>query len=198
LAEVAEKSTVGMLAPLPVHEETGVYYPPLLWRDGLVKPPKEVLQQLVWFADVAVASGCLVRRDVVEAVGLPREDFFMDYFDFEYCLRIRKHGYRIAVVNGCRFLHELGDTIVRRFGGYSHIWAKHAPWREYYMTRNLIYIGYRLYPTPKTKRFIILNLIRRTGAIMLFGAERIATIKKMIQGMIDGGRGRLGIRFLPH
>jgi GT2 family glycosyltransferase len=197
-AEAARESMVGMLAPLPIHQETGVYYPPLLWRDGLVKPPKELLDQLVWFADVAVASGCLVRRDVVETVGLPREDFFMDCFDFEYCLRIRKHGYRIAVVNRCRFLHELGDTIVRRFGGYSHIWAKHSPWREYYMTRNFIYTGFWLYPTPKTKRFIVLNLLRHAGAIMLFGAERSATFKKIFQGIIDGKRGRLGIRFLPN
>lgn len=197
-AEIAEESMVGMLAPLPVHEETGVYYPPLLWRDGLIKPPKEVLDQLVWFADVAVASGCLVRRDVVETVGLPREDFFMDYFDFEYCLRIRRHGYRIAVVNGCHFLHELGDTLVRRFGSYSHIWAKHSPWREYYMARNLIYIVFWLYPTPKTKRFIVLQLMRRAATNLLFGTERVATFRKMFQGVIDGRRGRLGIRFLPH
>jgi len=197
-AELADKSTVGVLAPLPVHEETGVYYLPLLWRDGLIKPPKDVLTQPVWFADVVVASGCLLRRNVVEGVGLPREDFFMDYFDFEYCLRIRKRGYRIAVVNGCRSLHELGDTIVRRFGRFSHVWSKHASWREYYMTRNLIYTGFRLYPTPKTKRFIILHFLRRAGAIMLFDTERSTTFKRMFQGIMDGGRGRLGIRFLPN
>ena len=141
-AELSENSTVGVLAPLPVHEETGVYYLPLLWRDGLIKPSKEVLAQPVWFADVVVASGCLVRRDVVETVGLPREDFFMDYFDFEYCLRIRKRGYRDR---GCEWLSAscmswatrivrlsladivtLGEAFLH---GGSIIWTRNSPIR---------------------------------------------------------------------
>jgi hypothetical protein len=65
------------------------------------------------------------------------------------------------------------------------------------MARNLIYTGFWLYPTPKTKRFIILHLLRRAGAIMLFDTERSATFKKMLLGIVDGRRGRLGIRFLP-
>ena len=29
---------IGMVAPLPVHAESGIPYPPLLWDDGFVKP----------------------------------------------------------------------------------------------------------------------------------------------------------------
>ena len=45
---------------------------------------------------------------MVEAIGLPRADFFMDFFDFEYCLRARSHGYRIAVITRSKLAHEIG------------------------------------------------------------------------------------------
>ncbi len=77
-------SNVGILAALPVHQGTGVCYHPLLWCDGFVKPSAELLRQPIWFADLVISSGCMLRRDVVEKVGLPRADFFMDFVDFEY------------------------------------------------------------------------------------------------------------------
>jgi GT2 family glycosyltransferase len=196
--EIVEDPSIGVLVPLPIHKPTGVCYPPLLWRDGLIKPAKDVLQGPVWFADVAVASGCMVRREVVNTVGLPRADFFMDFFDFEYCLRMRSREYRIAVINECPFSHELGDAVVIRFGRHSHVWSQHAPWREYYMSRNLTYAIFWLYPAFKTKQFVILHLFRHAVAISLFGTQKAASLKKLFQGVADGWRGRLGVRFLPH
>ena len=87
---------LGMVAPLLVHRETGTYYPPLLWRDGFVKPTAQLLNQPIWFADLVISSGCMMRRDVVERIGLPRADFFLDFIDFEYCLRVN-HVHRRQV-----------------------------------------------------------------------------------------------------
>src|SRR5277367_4440642 len=89
---------LGIVATLPVHRETGVCYSPLLWRDGFVTPSAELLQRPIWFPDLVIASGCMVHRNVVDKIGLPRADFFMDFFDFEYCLRARSLGFEIAVV----------------------------------------------------------------------------------------------------
>ena len=193
----ADDPTVGMLVPLPVHEASGTTYPPLLWREGLTRASEKMMQQPVWFADVAVASGCMVRREAVEAAGLPRADFFMDFFDFEYCLRIRSHQFKIAVVNECAFAHELGETKTIFVAGYRHVWPEHAPWREYYMSRNITYSVFRLYPTAKTKRFLARYLIRHAGGIVLFGSHKIVCLKRLIQGVFDGWKGRLGKRFLP-
>lgn len=194
---VADDPTVGMLAPLPVHVASGATYPPLRWQDGLMRPSEEVLQQPVWFADVVVASGCMVRREAVEAAGLPRADFFMDFFDFEYCLRVRSRQYKIAVVNQCHFAHEIGDAKTIQIAGFRHVWPEHAPWREYYMSRNITYSVFRLYPTARAKRFLARYLFRHAGAILLFGSNKITCLKRMVQGAIDGRKGRLGIRFLP-
>jgi GT2 family glycosyltransferase len=194
----AGDAETGMVAMLPVHRETGACYPPLLWREGFHKPRAEVLEQAVWFADLAIASGLMVRRELVESIGLPRADFFMDFFDFEYCLRARSWGYRIAVVNGVKLSHEVGDARAVRLPGYSALWPNHAPWREYYMSRNLAYVVWSLYPSGAAKWSTVRHMLRHACGSVLFGSKKFACVRKMVQGFSDGRRARLGIRFQPN
>jgi GT2 family glycosyltransferase len=202
LLEAADSKTgdtkTGMVAMLPFHKKTGACYPPLLWREGFYKPRAETLRQPVWFADLAIASGLMVRRELVETIGLPRADFFMDFFDFEYCLRARSQGYRIAVVTGVKLAHEVGDARQVRLPGYSALWPNHAPWREYYMCRNLAYVAWWLYPSGTTKRSALRHMLRHACGSALFGSKKLACVKKMAQGFWDGRRARLGIRFRPN
>jgi GT2 family glycosyltransferase len=202
LINVAESSNnsggeIGMIAVLPVHRETGVLYPPLLWRNGFRKPPQDLLEQPVWFADLAIASGLMVRREMVEHIGLPRTDFFMDFFDFEYCLRARSCGYKIAIVTDVKLSHEVGNARQVRLPGFAALWPDHAPWREYYITRNLAYVAWWLYPNIATKWFSLRHMVRHAGGTLLFGSNKVDSIQKMIQGFFDGRRARLGIRFRP-
>jgi GT2 family glycosyltransferase len=202
LLQQAESKTMddaetGMVAMLPVHQKTGACYPPLLWREGFRRPSPETVRQPIWFADLAIVSGLMVRRELVEAIGLPRSDFFMDFFDFEYCLRARSYGYRIAVVNRIKLSHEVGSARRVRLPGYSALWPDHAPWREYYISRNLAYAVWWLYPSSRAKRFTIRHLARHACGVLLFGTEKLASLKKMAQGFWDGRRARLGVRFRP-
>ena len=196
LAE-AGNAQLGMVVALPLHEETGRCYSPQLWNEGFQTPPALLLDQPVWYADLAIASGSMVRREVVENVGLPRADLFLDFTDFEYCLRIRSRGYKIAVVTAAKIAHEIGDAREVRLGGLSHVWNNHAPWREYYITRNLVYAGWWLYPTLKTKFSVVRHLARHAGGVFLFGTHKLDCLKKMAQGFWDGRRAKLGIRFRP-
>ena len=151
--KVSGNHLVGMVAPLPIHEETGTLYPPLLWQGGFVRPSSELLAEPIWFADLVYASGCMVRREAVAKIGLPRSDFFMDFFDFEYSLRIRSQGMKIAIINECKVAHTVGNARHVRLPGFNGLWAGYSPWREYYLGRSLCYAGWHLYPTWKTKRF---------------------------------------------
>ena len=188
---------IGMAAMLTVNPRTRTCYPPLLWREGFVKPSAAMLEQPVWFADLTYTSGLMVRRELVESIGLPRADFFMDFFDFEYCLRARTHGFRIAVVTGVKLTHEIGEARPLRFAGYSALWPNHAPWREYYMSRNLAYAVWWLYPSRRAKQFALRHLARHAGGMLLFGNNKLACLKKTVQGFFDGRRARLGFRFGP-
>jgi rhamnosyltransferase len=133
----------------------------------------------------------------VERIGLPRSDFFMDFFDFEYCLRARSHGYMIAVVSAAKLSHEIGDARSVRLPGFSAMWPTHPAWREYYIARNMAYAVWWLYPSRRAKRFVIGHLARHAGGVLLFGTHRLSSLNKMMQGVCDGKGARLGIRFGP-
>jgi len=188
---------VGMVVPMPVNRETGTLYPPLFWHDGFVWPTVEQARQPVWFADLAIASGCLVRREAIQDVGLPRADFFMDAFDLEYCLRLRKRKYKIAVITRAEMTHEIGNTRKINLPGYKRQWMNQPPWREYYIGRNLAYLAWRLYPNWKTKLSMARYLAVHFAQVLLFSSHGLACATRMIQGLGDGLRGRLGIRMRP-
>jgi GT2 family glycosyltransferase len=189
---------LGIVASLPVHRATGICYPPLLWHDGYVRPSDELLRQPTWFADLVISSGLMVRREVVEKIGLPRADFFIDFIDFEYCLRVRSRGYKIAVVTGSQIGHEIGDATKIGLLGYTWLRSGHAPWREYYISRNMTYVAWWLYPNAATKRFVVRYLARHAGGVLLFGSRKLACLKRLAQGFWDGRRASLGIRFRPN
>jgi GT2 family glycosyltransferase len=188
---------VGMVVPMGVHRATATRYPPLLWRDGFLKPSAEQMRQPIWFADMAIASGSIVMREVVQQVGVPRADFFMDISDFEYCLRIRSRGYKIAVISRVEMSHEIGSTRKIDLPGYKRSWINQPPFREYYISRNLAYLAWRLYPNLATKISIARYLVGRLAGVLLFSSDGLACTIRMIQGFGDGLRGRLGIRMRP-
>ena len=195
--QFVETSKIGMIVPLPVHEQSNTPYPPYLWKDGFVLPDDAKMKKPIWLADMAIASGALVRRDVVEQIGLPRVEFFMDFFDFEYSMRACQHGYKVVVVSSCRFPHNLGNACLVRVFGINRCWTEYPPWREYYIARNLCYAAWHLYPTLRAKAFVVRCVLRRACRLILFGHERFRTASIIVKGMCDGVRGRLGTVFTP-
>src|SRR6185436_7892266 len=44
--------------------------------------------------DLAQGSCLLISKEIIETCGFLREDFFLYFEDFEYCIRLRKCGFR--------------------------------------------------------------------------------------------------------
>lgn len=126
-----------------------------------------------------------------------RADFYMDFVDHEHCLRLRRSGFKIAVVRDSRMAHALGEPSKQRFLGKTKHWSDHEPWREYYVTRNEIYTIWRYYSDPVTKALVLYRMMRRATGILLFGKHKKSCLQMMLQGMIDGRAGRLGKKHLP-
>jgi rhamnosyltransferase len=189
--------SVGIAAPMAVCRRTGAYYPPWFWRDGFVKASPQQIRQRIWFADLVMASGALVGRHLVEEVGVPLADFFMDVFDLEYCIRARSRGYKIVIVSHAELSHEVGSTRRISLLGYKRSWTNQPAWREYYISRNLTYLAWRLYPSRATRRSILRYLLVHLLGVLMFSSNRLACAVRMFQGLRDGYRGRLGIRFRP-
>ena len=61
-----------------------------------------------------VAGGCmLVRREVLDTVGLFDDRFFFYYEDADFCLRARRAGWKLAVAPDARVEHEVGASVNR-------------------------------------------------------------------------------------
>lgn len=68
-------------------------------------------------AMMVIASGCLVPRAVHERVGGMREEYFIDYVDWEYCLRARHRFGVETVVAGAAILdHARGERTGKKVG----------------------------------------------------------------------------------
>jgi GT2 family glycosyltransferase len=190
-------SEVGILAALAVDQQMEISSTPWFWRNRFIKPRAELLSQPLLFTDLVITSGSMVRRKLVETIGLPRSDFFMDFVDYEYCLRARSRGYKIAVITRAKLRHEIGRARTMRFLGRRWFWSGHRPFREYYMSRNLAYSVWWLYPSLAAKVSVLRHLMRHAIGVLLFGSEKLDCLKKMAQGFWDGRKASLGVRFRP-
>ncbi len=127
--------------------------------------------------------GFVIARQVVEAVGLPMEELFWWAEDTEYLQwRIPEAGFRRQVVKWAVVDHEA----VRQGDGV-------PLWKYYYEARNMLYlhlhVKHRLgrYPANVAKLF--------ARALFREDAGRLERLGVMARGLVDGARGRLGIRY---
>lgn len=89
-------------------------------------------------ADVVIPfNGVLVSKELVDRIGLPREEFFIWGDDVEYLWRAQEAGARVATVTGARVLHpsvgELGTPMMWGRTTYNH---SPSDLKHYCMARN--------------------------------------------------------------
>jgi rhamnopyranosyl-N-acetylglucosaminyl-diphospho-decaprenol beta-1,3/1,4-galactofuranosyltransferase len=82
-------------------------------------------------------NGVLLGRDLVQRIGLPREEFFIWGDDVEYLWRARRAGARVATIVPSRFLHpatdDLGTPMIFGRTTYNH---SPSDLKHYCMVRN--------------------------------------------------------------
>lgn len=136
--------------------------------------------------EVDFVSGCalLVKTEVIRSVGGLDERFFAYYEETEWCVRIRRAGYKILHVPSSRIWHKIS------------IEAREAsPQVHYYMTRNrLLFLsltGAGLTPWINTLFFDYARTLL-SWTVRPKWRHKDAQRKAMIQGLVDFGRKRLG------
>ncbi len=101
------------------------WFPPAIVMVGLNQPdgPRYNTPRLLAYAPTC---GLLIPRQVFERVGLLDDGYFFFYDDWDYSLRVRQGGYRIAYVPEARFYHKVSRTIQLkgRPPFFWHTWGK--------------------------------------------------------------------------
>jgi GT2 family glycosyltransferase len=93
---------------------------------------RDRMPELVELENVAF-EGFMVRRDVIEAIGLPDPTYFIFYDDVDYAVRARRAGFRIWAVRDAILVRQLGFDQQHDLSG----------WKGYYMYRNLFVVHLR-------------------------------------------------------
>lgn len=140
-----------------------------------------------------ISSGTLISADAIKAVGLMREDFFIDSVDTEWCYRARAKGYAVYGTGWATMRHRMGDSNLRvwYFG-----WVKanaHSPIRIYYQIRNLVRLHYLGYKGVRWKIRSFFSMAAIFYCHVLFGREKLTAFRMVMRGLADGIRGKMGM-----
>lgn len=138
-----------------------------------------------------MTSGSLTRVAAWQKVGGFNDEYFIDFVDNEFCMKLKINNYRILRNHACEMKHSLGEplTIKTLFGEVSVV--THKPWRFYYMVRNnLVFIcQYRKYLRILREYAKLAKII--SGGLR-YSIDRKQTWKYIKLGYIDAKRGVLG------
>ena len=83
--------------------------------------------------EIVAFEGFMMRREVIDAVGLPDETFFIFYDDVDLALRARRAGYRIWAIRDAVLVRQLDFNQQHDLSG----------WKGFYMYRNLFVVHLR-------------------------------------------------------
>jgi hypothetical protein len=112
-------------------------HPEIIWAAG-----GRIFVDLMWFppcrkdrrlrgstaprrVDYIHGCGLLVRRTVIDALGMFDERFFIYHDEVEWCLRMKKAGHEVWLVPRATFYHKVSQGV-----------GQHSPMMIYYTARN--------------------------------------------------------------
>jgi GT2 family glycosyltransferase len=132
--------------------------------------------------------GCaiLVRREVLDEVGLFSEKYFHTGEDADLSLRIRKHGYKLKVITSAKVWHKISVS-----GG-----GDLSPFYMYYLERNrmLLMKEFDCWSTPLSYFFISPILVKRTAAA-LFKARSFDSLISIARAVVDFSMSKTGATY---
>jgi rhamnosyltransferase len=179
---IEQNGEIGIAAPRSVESVNGRVY-------GL--GATEGRAGAVQFVKLVHTSGSLIPVRVFESIGLFREDLFIDQVDYEFCLRLRKSGLRIAIADRAKMWHRLGSISTTQVLWKTLHCANYSRERHYYLARNRIAVG-RLHKDLSYIRSQADSMAREICKIVLCERGKMKKLRAVATGVLDGMRGRLG------
>jgi rhamnosyltransferase len=134
-----------------------------------------------------ITSGSLIPLSAFRLIGPFREELFIDFVDFEYCLRARSKGFRVVMTRKPLMEHSIGNSTTHQLPWKTTNTSNHSPIRRYFMTRNQLALAREyLWSEP---RWTLSMLYRHLKAIMLmcfFEKDVPRKLRFTALGMLDG------------
>jgi GT2 family glycosyltransferase len=137
-------------------------------------------QQKLQAADYALIDGALIKRAAIEKAGVVDEKFFMMCDDHEYCMRLKKHGCKIGVLQS--------GTDNRLYLGGQGRFTRATLWRGYYSSRNHLLIIKQYFSLTNLLGYVFLQG-KLIIAAAIWAPDRFQRVKLRLVGIWHGLRG---------
>jgi len=131
-------------------------------------------------------TGCamLIKREVVESIGLLDPLYFLYGEDVDFCWRAIKAGWDLATHLDSLVYHKVSSAVG----------SDPLPLQTYYISRNRQYFSARYHSSFQRMIFELFWILSRAAKFCLwFMKGRIDLIKATMQGYIDYKKGHMGI-----
>lgn len=180
----------GVVSPVCIDSRNGTELPSFrvnrmgllrkIYSDGRTKP---------YDVDMVISSGSVATTATFALAGGMDESLFIDFVDFEWCLRCRRNNISIRVDPRVQIPHSIGQKSVDLglFGGVIH---SHT--RSYYKIRNC-FLLFRKSDVP-----LLLALRETVGALLQYICilplvkNRLSYARVFFEAIYDGIRGVVG------
>lgn len=171
---IAAGENPGVIGPLYLEKKTGKFNRAIKHSGFFVKKiiisPDAVLPHS---ADYLISSGSLIRKEVIDEVGLLRADLFIDWVDIEWGLRASRLGFTNFIIPSVRMSHSIGYGIFNFMGKRICL---HNDIRNFYIVRNAaslfldanIDIGWRLNILAKLPLWVIFYSLTSKSKLKAF------------------------------
>jgi rhamnosyltransferase len=136
-----------------------------------------------------ISSGLLIAIDCFHIIGPPNPDFFIDYFDIDWCFRAKNKGFLIFIIPSSSMLHSPGDSTINFMG--RHI-PNHLPYRKYYQIRNLLHMIKMDYVPFWWKRRELVSIALKFTISFYFSDQKFKFLRYTLKGFLDGINSNFG------
>ena len=178
---------------LPQLECPGALSPMIIKRN---EEEKKVSIKDIEVIDKCPTSGFFMSIDAWKAAGQYDEWMFIDYVDYDMCMRLRINGYRIYRINTAFIVQELGKLkihpFINKIGTITNsstiknfsVTYNHSPFRNYYYVRNCLYYIHK-YSQNLDVRYERKHLLKWEIKKIVLEPHKIGNISAIIRGIKD-------------
>jgi len=170
-------------------EEVAVYAPEIVYKYENIAiysgENKARGVEIAW----AISSGSFINLVAYQKTEGFDENYFIDRLDYDYCLIIRRLGYKVINIKNVLLYQKLGE---QGKGIFKRV-SQHGALRHYYIFRNRLYFYF------KRNKISIVEVIKvgllslkHIVKVFLLEEQKVEKVKMMICGLKDFSQNKMG------
>lgn len=148
----------------------------------MIPKMKKIIDKDNYIVSSLITSSMLVQYGKIKKICFWNEKIFLDMADWDLCWRFQMQGMK-CVETQCTVLEHALGTGQKKIGPFSMRMG--SPIREYYQTRNYLYLLNEKYTPLKYRIKFVINLIIRCPLHLIFLNEKSQRWHFVVRGWAD-------------